>query len=87
MQKIIHSDCLEWLKIQPDNSIDCIITDPPYGLSFMGKKWDYELPSIEIWKECLRIAKPGAHLLSFGGSRTYHRLTCSIEDAGWQIRD
>jgi site-specific DNA-methyltransferase (adenine-specific) len=64
-----------------------IITDPPYGLEFMGKNWDYGIPGIAYWREALRIAKPGATLLAFGGSRTYHRLTCAIEDAGWEIRD
>jgi DNA modification methylase len=68
-------------------SIDSIVTDPPYGLSFMGKGWDHGVPGVEFWAEVLRIAKPGAHLLAFGGTRTYHRLACAIEDAGWDIRD
>jgi site-specific DNA-methyltransferase (adenine-specific) len=80
-------DCLEVLKTIPDNSVDSIVTDPPYALNFMGKKWDYDVPSKEIWEECLRVLKPGAHLLSFGGSRTYHRMVVRIEDAGFQIRD
>ncbi len=80
-------NCLEVLKDLEDNSIDSIVTDSPYGLSFMGKKWDYEVPSIEIWKECLRVLKPSAHLLSFSGSRTYHRMAVNIEDAGFEIRD
>jgi site-specific DNA-methyltransferase (adenine-specific) len=80
-------DCLEVLKTIPDNSVDSIVTDPPYGLSFMNKKWDYDVPSVEIWKECLRVLKPGGHLLSFGGSRTYHRMAVRIEDAGFEIRD
>ena len=80
-------DCLEVLKTIPDNSIDSIVTDPPYGLSFMGKKWDYDVPSVEIWTECLRVLKPGGHLLSFAGSRTYHRMAVRIEDAGFEIRD
>lgn len=71
----------------PDNIVDCVLTDPPYGLCFMDKKWDYQLPSIEIWKELLRICKPGSPMLCFGGSRTYHRLTCMIEDAGFEVRD
>jgi len=70
-----------------DNSVDSIVTDPPYGLSFMGKKWDYDVPSVEIWKEALRVLKPGGHLLSFAGSRTYHRMAVNIEDAGFEIRD
>jgi site-specific DNA-methyltransferase (adenine-specific) len=80
-------DCIEILKTLPDNSVDSIVTDPPYGLSFMGKKWDYDVPSVDIWKECLRVLKPGGHLLSFGGSRTYHRMAVAIEDAGFEIRD
>jgi DNA modification methylase len=63
------------------------VTDPPYGLSFMGKKWDYDVPGIPLWREVLRALKPGAHLLSFAGSRTYHRMTVNIEDAGFEIRD
>lgn len=86
--KIYNGDCLEVMKtLIDDNSITSIITDPPYALEFMGKGWDKVLPSINIWKECLRISKPGAMLLAFGGTRTYHRLTCDIEDAGWEIRD
>ena len=84
---IINADCLTALKELPDNSVDSIVTDPPYGLSFMGKKWDYEVPSIEIWKECLRVLKPGGYLLSFSGTRTYHRICIGIEDAGFEIRD
>jgi len=80
-------DCLEVLKTIPDNSVDSVVTDPPYGLSFMGKKWDYDVPSVEVWVECLRVLKPGGHLLSFAGSRTYHRMAVRIEDAGFEIRD
>jgi site-specific DNA-methyltransferase (adenine-specific) len=80
-------DCLEKLKELDDNSVDSIVTDPPYGLSFMGKKWDYDVPSKEIWQECLRVLKPGGHLLAFAGSRTYHRMAVRIEDAGFEIRD
>lgn len=87
MINLILGDCLEKLKELPDNSIDSIVTDPPYGLKFMGKKWDYEVPSIDIWKEALRVLKPGGHLLSFGGTRTYHRMVVNIEDAGFEIRD
>lgn len=84
---IIIGNCLEKMREMADNSVDCIVTDPPYGLSFMGKKWDYELPDGQIWAEALRVCKPGAMMLCFGGPRTYHRLTCAIEDAGWEIRD
>lgn len=85
--KLYQGDCLEVMKELADNSIDSIVTDPPYGLSFMGKDWDYGVPGIPFWKEAIRVAKPGAHLLAFGGTRTYHRLACAIEDAGWEIRD
>jgi len=87
MNEIIHDDCLEVMAKMETNSISCIVTDPPYGLKFMGKDWDHGIPGIAFWKEALRICKPGAHLLAFGGTRTYHRLTCAIEDAGWEIRD
>ena len=80
-------DCLETLRTMPDNSVDSIVTDPPYGLSFMGKKWDYDVPSVEIWAECLRVLKPGGHLLAFAGTRTQHRMAVRIEDAGFEIRD
>jgi predicted RNA methylase len=71
----------------PDCGVDAVVTDPPYGLSFMGKKWDYDVPSVEIWQECLRILKPGGHLLAFAGTRTQHRMAVRIEDAGFEIRD
>jgi len=80
-------DCMESLRKMPDNSVDSIVTDPPYGLSFMGKKWDYDVPSVEIWAECLRVLKPGGHLLAFAGTRTQHRMAVRIEDAGFEIRD
>lgn len=79
--------CEDALKSLPDNSVDSIVTDPPYGLSFMNHKWDYDVPTVEQWKECLRVLKPGGHLLAFGGSRTYHRLVVNAEDAGFEIRD
>ena len=84
---LIQGDCLEILKTLPDNSVDACVTDPPYGLKFMGKKWDYDVPTVEQWKEVLRVMKPGAFLLSFGGTRTYHRMVVNIEDAGFEIRD
>ena len=80
-------DNIESLKKLPENSIDSIVTDPPYGLSFMNKKWDYDVPSVEFWKEALRVLKPGGHVLSFGGTRTYHRMVVNMEDAGFEIRD
>jgi site-specific DNA-methyltransferase (adenine-specific) len=84
---IFNGDNMEILKSLPDNSIDSIVTDPPYGLSFMGKKWDHDVPSVNFWKEIFRVLKPGGHVLSFGGTRTYHRMVVNIEDAGFEIRD
>ena len=85
--ELLLGDCKAKLKELEDNSIDAIVTDPPYGLSFMGKKWDYDVPSIEVWQECLRVLKPGGYLLSFAGTRTQHRMAVNIEDAGFEIRD
>lgn len=79
--------CEDVLKTLPDNSVDSIVTDPPYGLSFQNHKWDYDVPTVEQWQECLRVLKPGGYLLAFGGSRTYHRLVVNAEDAGFEIRD
>lgn len=84
---ILLGDCIEKLKELEENSVDAVVTDPPYGLSFMGKKWDYDIPSVGMWTEVLRVLKPGGHLLGFGGTRTYHRLASAIEDAGFEIRD
>lgn len=84
---IHHGDCREVMATLDAESVDAIVSDPPYGLSFMGKGWDRGVPGVEFWAEALRVAKPGAHLLAFGGTRTYHRLACAIEDAGWEIRD
>lgn len=111
-------DCLELLRAMPENSVDSVVTDPPYGLTankkggsgvasinlespygrarigtgngaggFMGKKWDSDVPAVEIWAECLRVLKPGGHLLAFAGTRTHHRMAGRIEDAGFEIRD
>ena len=85
--EIINSDCLKAMQKMPDGSVAAIVTDPPYGLAFMGANWDHNVPSVSYWSECLRVAKSGAHLLCFGGTRTFHRMTCAIEDAGWEIRD
>jgi len=89
LNKIYNMDCLDGLKLLDENSIDSIVTDPPYELGFMGKKWDKTGISyrVDLWKECLRVLKPGGHLLAFGGTRTYHRMACAIEDAGFEIRD
>jgi site-specific DNA-methyltransferase (adenine-specific) len=75
------------MRTMADNSVDAIVTDPPYGLSFMGKKWDYDVPEQAVWEECLRVLKPGGHLLAFAGTRTQHRMAVRIEDAGFEIRD
>jgi hypothetical protein len=86
-------DCRAVLRGLADASADAIVTDPPYALTsaqgkgFMGKAWDGALPGVEVWAECFRVARPGAHLIAFGGTRTHHRLMCAIEDAGWEIRD
>jgi len=117
VNKIYNMDCMEGMKLLDDNSIDSIVTDPPYGLvsiqkrfgkansapaqygkdgafarlskGFMGKEWDGTgiQYNVELWKEALRVLKPGGHLLAFGGTRTYHRMACAIEDAGFEIRD
>lgn len=111
--RIEHADCLDALRAMADNSVDAIVTDPPYGLTnssggpsekgkggphgrsqagasrggFMGHKWDSDVPSVEIWVQCLRVLKPGGHLLAFAGTRTQHRMAVRIEDAGFEIRD
>lgn len=87
LNQVYNMDCLEGMAQIPDNSIDAVITDPPYGLKFMGQNWDNGIPGVPYWAEALRVAKPGTHLLSFGGTRTFHRLAVAIEDAGWEIRD
>ena len=84
---IYHGDNLQVLKSLSSNSIDSCITDGPYGLTFMGKDWDDDVPSVELWKEVYRVLKPGGYLLSFGSPRTYHRMAQKVEDAGFEIRD
>jgi len=87
--ELIQGDCLEKMKDMPDESVDAIVTDPPYELGFMGKKWDASgiAYNVDLWQECLRVLKPGGHLLAFGGTRTYHRMAVAIEDAGFEVRD
>ena len=87
--QVLHGDCLELMKDIPDKSIDSIVTDPPYELGFMGKSWDSTgiANNVDMWKECLRVLKPGGHLLAFSGTRTYHRMASAIEDAGFEVRD
>jgi len=82
-----EGDCRDVMRGMDAASVDAIVSDPPYGLSFMGKGWDHAVPGVEFWAEALRVAKPGAHLVAFGGTRTFHRLAVAIEDAGWEIRD
>ena len=84
---LYHGDCLEQMRALDAESVDAIVTDPPYGLSFMGRHWDYDVPSVEVWREALRVLKPGGHLLSFSSARTYHRMVVAIEDAGFEVRD
>jgi site-specific DNA-methyltransferase (adenine-specific) len=84
-----NGDCIEQMRQLPANSVDSIVTDPPYELGFMGKSWDSTgiAYSVKMWDEALRVLKPGGHLIAFSGSRTYHRMACAIEDAGFEIRD
>lgn len=83
----LHGDCLKIMPKLCENSIDAVVTDPPYGLEFMGRSWDHGVPGVPFWKEALRVLKPGGHMLAFGGTRTFHRQACAIEDAGFEIRD
>ena len=87
MTLILHGNCEEQFKNIKDETVDAIITDPPYGILFMNNKWDYNVPSIKLWKESLRVLKKGGYLLSFSSPKTYHRLVCNVEDAGFEIRD
>ena len=87
MNKILVGDCLEVMTTLAESSVDSVVTDPPYGLSFMGKEWDKGVPGAAFWREALRVLKPGGHLLAFCGSRTYHHLASAIEEAGFEIRD
>lgn len=84
---LLTGDCIDLMRGMPDNSVDSVVTDPPYGLSFMGKAWDKSVPSADVWREALRVLKPGGHLLAFAGTRTQHRMAVNIEDAGFEIRD
>lgn len=85
--KVIQGNNLEVLKQIPDNTFDSVVTDPPYGINFMNKKWDYDVPSVELWQEVFRVLKPGGHMLVACGTRTQHRMAANIEDAGFEIRD
>jgi hypothetical protein len=87
--EVLHSDCVEAMRAMPEASVDAIVSDPPYELGFMGSAWDASgiAYSVGLWREALRVLKPGGHLVAFGGTRTYHRVACAIEDAGFEIRD
>lgn len=90
VSRLIHADCILALSEMPTASVDAVVTDPPYLIGFMGKVWDTAdgiAGKPIVWRECLRVLKPGGHLLAFGGTRTYHRMTCAIEDAGFEVRD
>jgi site-specific DNA-methyltransferase (adenine-specific) len=87
MHELFRGDCLAVMPTLRPATVDAVVTDPPYGLSFMGKGWDHAVPGTEYWEAALRLMKPGAYLVAFGGSRTFHRMACAIEDAGFQIRD
>ena len=87
--KLYHGNMLDMLEVIEPNSIDAVVTDPPYELNFMNKGWDRSGIAFqqETWEKCFTVLKPGGHLLAFGGTRTYHRIACAIEDAGFEIRD
>lgn len=88
VSSLVHTgDCLEVMRSMPDASVSAVVTDPPYGIAFMGKEWDRDVPPVDVWRECLRLLKPGGHLLAFAGTRTQHRMASRIESAGFEIRD
>ncbi len=85
--QILQGDNRDTLKTLADNSIDAIVTDPPYGIDFLGKSWDANTGALETYQECLRVLKPGGHILAFSAARTYHHLAVTLEQAGFEIRD
>jgi site-specific DNA-methyltransferase (adenine-specific) len=87
IDRVVNRDCLAGMREMEENSVDAVVCDPPYGISMMQAEWDHGVPGVPYWQEALRVAKPGAHLLAFGGTRTHHRLMVAIEDAGWELRD
>ena len=87
MKNVIHGNNIEILKTLDSDSIDSIVTDPPYGINFLGKDWDANTGALETYRECLRVLKPGGHILAFSAARTYHHLAITLEQAGFEIRD
>ena len=89
LNAVAHADCIAFLVTLPDACVDAVVTDPPYEIGFMGRQWDKTgiANSVEMWAQILRVLKPGGHLLAFAATRTYHRMTCAIEDAGFEVRD
>jgi hypothetical protein len=85
--RLYHGDCLDVLPTLAAGSVDAVVTDPPYGLEFMGRDWDHGVPGVPYWLAVLVVLKPGGYMLAFGGTRTYHRLACAVEDAGFEVRD
>lgn len=85
--KVIQGNNIDILKTYPDNHFDSIVTDPPYGIDFLGKSWDANTGALETYQECLRVLKPGGHILAFSAARTYHHLAITLEQAGFEIRD
>jgi DNA modification methylase len=85
--QVINGSSAEILKTYPDNSFDCVVTDPPYGINFLGKAWDSNTGDREVYEQCLRVLKPGGHLLAFSAARTYHHLAMTVETVGFEIRD
>jgi site-specific DNA-methyltransferase (adenine-specific) len=85
--QILQGDNRQTLKTLADNSIDAIVTDPPYGIDFLGKSWDANTGALETYQECLRVLKPGGHIVAFSAARTYHHLAITLEQAGFEIRD
>ena len=82
-----NDDCFKVLQGLPSDSIDAVVTDPPYGISYFNNAWDYDLPKTAIWRECYRVLKPGGHILVFASTKTFHRMTLRVENAGFEIRD
>lgn len=85
--QILNGDVVDALKLFPDDHFHGVLTDPPYGLEFMGKDWDRVVPGVDVWREVLRVMRPGSYILAFGGTRTFHRLAINLEDAGFTLRD